>query len=130
MAGNLLLDTSAVIDLFDGDPAAEQAIANARGLSMASITLGELLYGAECSSRPSQNRAEINEFASSVAILSCDAETASQYGSIKHLLRQKGKPLPENDLWIAAVARQHRLTLVTRDAHFKEIPDFRCFPSE
>ena len=122
MAGNLLLDTSAVIDLFDGDPAAEQAIANALGLSMAAITLGELLYGAECSNHRSENIAEINEFASSIAVLSCDAVTASQYGSIKHTLRRKGKPLPENDIWIAAVARQHRLTLVTRDAHFKEIP--------
>lgn len=121
MAGNLLLDTSAVIELFNEDPAAMQTVANAPAVSVSAITLGELLYGAERSNFRSENIAEINEFASSIAILSCDVETASHYGFIKHLLRKKGKPLPENDVWIAAVARQHRLTLLTRDAHFKEV---------
>jgi tRNA(fMet)-specific endonuclease VapC len=45
------------------------------------------------------------------------------YGEIKSSLRQKGKPIPDNDIWIAASARQHSLTLVTRDAHFDEIDD-------
>lgn len=122
MAGNLLLDTSAVIELFDEDPAALQTVANAPAVSVSAITLGELLYGAERSNRRRQNIEEIDELASSVAILSCDAETASHYGLIKHLLRRKGKLIPDNDVWIAAVARQYRLTLLTRDAHFKEVP--------
>lgn len=122
MAGNLLFDTSAVIELFEENPVAKQVVATAFDPCIAAITLGELLYGAECSSRRSENIAEIDEFASSVTILSCDSETASHYGVIKHVLRRKGKPLPDNDMWIAAVARQHQLTLVTRDGHFKEIP--------
>lgn len=50
--------------------------------------------------------------------LACDAETAQHYGRIKQGLRRRGRPIPENDLWIAATALQHQLVLVTRDDHF------------
>lgn len=86
-----------------------------------SIALGELLYGAERSTRRAENLAEGQGFAASVAILSCDAGTAPHYGEIKSELRRKGRPLPDNDIWIAAIARQHQLTVATRDAHFGEI---------
>lgn len=54
-------------------------------------------------------------------MLACDLDTAREYGVIKNALREKGRLIPENDIWIAAIARQHDLTLVTRDEHFKEI---------
>jgi len=66
----------------------------------------------------------MNEFAESCSVLICDTETSRQYGEIKNLLRAKGRPIPENDIWIAAIAKQHELTLVSRDEHFKEIEDF------
>ena len=66
----------------------------------------------------------MNEFAESCSVLICDTETSRQYGEIKNLLRAKGRPIPENDIWIAAIAKQHKLTLVSRDDHFKEIEDF------
>ena len=66
----------------------------------------------------------MNEFAESCSVLICDTETSRQYGEIKNLLRAKGRPTPENDIWIAAIAKQHKLTLVSRDDHFKEIEDF------
>ena len=56
-------------------------------------------------------------------MLGCDTQTARHYGQVKNQLRVKGRPIPENDLWIAAVARQHALTLVTRDKHFSDIDD-------
>lgn len=49
------------------------------------------------------------------------AETSQQYGKIKNGLRVKGRPIPENDIWIAAICKQHGLTLISRDEHFKEI---------
>jgi tRNA(fMet)-specific endonuclease VapC len=55
----------------------------------------------------------------------CDAETAQQYGEVKNKLRLKGRPLPENDIWIAALALQHDLILVTHDAHFQEVESLR-----
>jgi tRNA(fMet)-specific endonuclease VapC len=54
-------------------------------------------------------------------LLLCDEQTARQYGRISQQLRKKGRPIPQNDMWIAALALQHGLTLVTRDAHFSHI---------
>jgi tRNA(fMet)-specific endonuclease VapC len=67
----------------------------------------------------------IEEFASSASVLSCDGETARHYGQIKDRLRLKGRPIPENDNWIAASAMQHGLPLATRDDHFKEVDGLR-----
>jgi tRNA(fMet)-specific endonuclease VapC len=53
--------------------------------------------------------------------LHIDENTATLYGSIKAALRKKGKPIPENDIWIAAIVQQHDLILITRDKHFSEI---------
>lgn len=79
------------------------------------------MYGAWKSTRVQENLAQIEEFALRNNVLSCDLETARQYGRVKHYLQQKGRPLPENDIWIAALALQHDLRLITRDAHFQEI---------
>ena len=54
-------------------------------------------------------------------VIGCDLETARQYGTIKNQLRLKGRPIPENDIWIAAQSIQNQLTLVARDSHFDEI---------
>ena len=69
----------------------------------------------------SQNLQQIDNFKDANTILACDETTASVYGVLKNMLRSKGRPLPENDIWIAAVAIQHGLTLVSRDAHFDEL---------
>ena len=60
-------------------------------------------------------------FLLNTAVLASDADTAREYGVIKSTLQEKGQPIPENDIRIAAIARQHDLTLVTRDGHFKEV---------
>jgi len=54
-------------------------------------------------------------------VLNADDNTANHYALIKSALLKKGKPIPENDIWIAAVAVQYELTLITRDNHFKEV---------
>ena len=68
-----------------------------------------------------ENLKRIDEFASTGVVLGCGVETARRYGEIKNALRVKGHPIPENDIWIAAIALEHDLTLATRDAHFSEI---------
>lgn len=60
--------------------------------------------------------------AATAAVLVCDATTAGLYGELKAALRAQGTPIPENDLWIAALTRQHTLTLVSRDEHFEAVP--------
>jgi len=55
-------------------------------------------------------------------ILELDAETARRYAKVRDELRRQGTPIPENDVWIAALARQHELPVVTRDEHFDQVP--------
>jgi tRNA(fMet)-specific endonuclease VapC len=60
-------------------------------------------------------------FVTNRVVLSCDAKTGDFYGQVKTTLRIKGRPIPDNDIWIAALALQYDLALVTRDAHFNEV---------
>lgn len=83
--------------------------------------VGELCYGALSSTRLKENLARVNELSGRAEILPCNSETAVSYASVKSRLRKKGRPIPENDIWIAAVARQHHLTLLSRDSHFRQI---------
>lgn len=107
MNGKFLLDTTAVIALFANDSGVRGRLNTAAEVFVASIVLGELYYGARKSVRAEENLARIGEFAAGNSVLVCDGETARQYGDIKHRLREKGRPLPENDIWIAAVAKQY-----------------------
>ena len=121
MSGRFLLDTNAVISVFASDAALQARLSGAAEVFISSVVLGELYYGARKSSRVTENLLKINELAVRSAVLGCDGTTAQSYGEIKNGLRAKGRPIPENDIWIAAIARQYDLAVVTRDAHFGEI---------
>jgi tRNA(fMet)-specific endonuclease VapC len=121
MSGKFLLDTNIVINLFAQDASVQERLTQAEQVFVPSIVLGELYFGARKSARIEANLAQVDEFAASSAVLACDEVTAQEYGRIKNLLRQKGRPIPENDIWIAAVALQHGLILTSRDGHFNEI---------
>jgi len=118
MSGRLLLDTNIVIALWANDEAVTRQLAAASEIFIPITVLGELYYGARKSAWSAKNIARIDEFAARSSVLLCDVTTAQQYGQIKNPLRAKGRPIPENDLWIAAIALQYGLTLVTRDDHF------------
>lgn len=119
--GKILLDTNIVIALLEGDESVLANLDEASEVFVSSIVLGELFFGAAKSGRPAENIARIERFAAGRSILSCDLPVAREYGRLKHGLRAKGKPLPENDIWIAATARCHQLVLVTRDHHFAHV---------
>jgi tRNA(fMet)-specific endonuclease VapC len=121
MNGRYLLDTNIVIAIFANDAVVHQQLAGAGEVFVSSIVLGELYYGARKSARMTLNIARVDEFAMNSAVLVCDTNSAQHYGQIKSELRAKGRPIPENDIWIAAMAKQHQLTLVTRDAHFSNV---------
>lgn len=120
MNGNFLLDTNVVIALFAKDANVAQRVSNS-SVSVPVIVIGELLYGARKSGRVEANVERAEDFATTNVVLNCDLQTAKHFSQIKNDLRLKGKPIPENDIWIAALALQHDLTLVTRDAHFGEV---------
>lgn len=122
MNGNrFLLDTNVIIALFGEDSNIHKRIANAAEVFVPSIVIGELYFGAYKSQKSPQNIARIDEFVLNNTILDCNAATAKLYGDIKSRLKEKGQPLPENDIWIAAIAQEHDMILVTRDSHFQII---------
>ena len=125
MTGSLLLDTNIVVGLFIDDPAIAGHFLQSPDVTLSVTVLGELYYGAQKSNRIDENLARIDRFLEGVAVIDNDIATAYEYGAIRNELRLKGRPIPENDLWIAALARQHDLTLVSRDRHFAEVENLR-----
>jgi tRNA(fMet)-specific endonuclease VapC len=121
MNGRYLLDTNIVIALFDGDQLIADQIDQAAEIFIPSIGIGELYYGAFNSGKKSTNIERVDQLRTQVSVLNCDDFTAKYYGQIKKGLKDRGTPIPENDIWIAAIAIQHGLTVATRDNHFEHI---------
>jgi tRNA(fMet)-specific endonuclease VapC len=119
--GRFLLDTNIIIALFAKDQQIHDHMANAEEIFVSCIAIGEMYFGAYKSLKIQENISRIDEFVLKNTVLSCNTETAKIYGDIKNRLKDKGQPLPENDLWIAAIAQQYSLTLVTKDSHFDVI---------
>ncbi|MDB5298079.1 MAG: PilT protein domain protein [Phycisphaerales bacterium] len=120
MAGRIALDTNVVVPLLGGDGGIVVRAA-AAAVFLPLMVVGELYFGAEKSGRPVQNVARIDALIERIVVLPCDVATAREFGRIKGALRAKGRPIPDNDVWIAAAAVQHGLTLATRDAHFDAV---------
>lgn len=125
MNGKSLLDTNIIVALFAEDAAVINKLNATAEVFTPSIVLGELYFGAQKSGRVEANMKRVDDWKEANSILDCDGETARFYAIIKNQLRLKGKPIPENDMWIAAVALRHDLTLVTRDAHFGNVEGLR-----
>ena len=124
MTGNkILLDTNIVSALLKGDDLLTDRIDKAEEVYLCAIVLGELHYGAEYSSQVENNKMNIQQLTSIYNVLFVDDETAEIYGYFKAALRKQGTPIPENDIWIAALAKQHSLDLISRDKHFTHLPD-------
>jgi tRNA(fMet)-specific endonuclease VapC len=120
-SGRYLLDTNIVIALLEGDDHVWSSVGDAPEVFIPVAVPGELFFGAAKSGRPAENTARIENLATGRSILACDVQIAREYGRVRQELREKGRPIPENDIWIAATARCHDLILVTRDRHFTEV---------
>ena len=121
-SGSVLLDTSVVVPHLRGDNLLSARLAQVANLHMPWVVLGELRFGAQRAVRPQEAIAQVRAFLRTVALLLPDEGTAELYGDLKAELARIGKLIPDNDLWIAATARQLDLPLVTRDAHFSVVP--------
>lgn len=119
----LLLDTNIYSHALRGNPEVIPVLRTAEILAVCSITIGELLSGFRGGQRERENRAELDDFLVSprVKALPIDENTAEFYAVILDQLRRQGQPIPTNDIWIAAAAMQHGLTLYSFDAHFQKI---------
>lgn len=123
----ILLDTNAYSDFMLGKANIVEIIALADHIYLSSTVLGELLSGFVVSKREAQNRLELTKFLRSprVEILSITDRTADFYATIYANLRRKGRPIPSNDMWIAASAMECGAILITRDSHFAHIENLR-----
>lgn len=120
----VLLDTSAYSAFRRGHPAAVEALRVASFIGLTAVVLGELLSGFVLGHREARNRQELGEFLASsrVHVLTMGLETGDRFAVIYRLLRELGRPVPTDDLWIAAAAMEHGLRVLTADEHYKAIP--------
>lgn len=123
------LDTNRLTDLFQGDAALADRLGECDEVWLPLIVLGEIKAGFYGGSQQHRNQALLGKFLAkpTVGVLVPARETAEHYARLFVQLKRAGTPIPDNDLWIAALALEHDLTLITRDQHFERVPQLlRC----
>jgi tRNA(fMet)-specific endonuclease VapC len=118
------LDTNRLTDLFQGDAALADLLGTCEEVWIPLMALAEIKAGFTGGSQQSHNEIVLRLFMvkPTVQVLLPNQETAEQYARLFVQLKRAGTPIPDNDLWIAALALQHDLRLITRDRHFTRIP--------
>jgi predicted nucleic acid-binding protein len=118
----VILDTNAVSALLAGPNESLNAILEPVDQHHLPLTvLAECLYGLMALSRARRLQSLVRKLEANSIVLYPDRATADHYATIRHGLKLRGRPIPENDLWIAALARQHSLEIVSQDAHFDQV---------
>ncbi len=119
----VLLDTNAYTALFRGHAGVAARVRRAEQVLVSVVVVGELLFGFRNGSRYETNREELEAFIASpyVALLQVTLVTADRFGRIAASLRRKGRPLPTNDIWIAAHAMESGAELLSFDRHFEQV---------
>jgi predicted nucleic acid-binding protein len=118
----LILDTSALSAFADGEPAVVAQVNRANQAALPVIVLGEYRYGIGGSRRRTEYETWLDEFLAASQILDITEATTVVYAKVRAELTRAGTPIPSNDLWIAALCRQHRMPILTRDGHFGKVP--------
>lgn len=121
----MILDTNALSALAEGDPSLESTVQKAAELAIPVIVLGEYRYGIRQSHHHRHYEQWLAEFLPAYRILDVDQETSIHYAGIRLELKKAGTPIPSNDVWIAALSRQHALPILSRDTHFDVIEALR-----
>ena len=121
----MILDTNAVSALLDGDAALNVVLDGADRHHLPAIVLGEYRYGLMASRQRQTLEALLDELEEESLTVTLNGATARHYADIRSELKLAGRPIPENDLWIAALCRQHRLPIVSRDEHFDAVKGVR-----
>ena len=119
----IIIDTNFYVAFKRRGETAMTTLAKAEYIAVNTVVLGELLAGFRCGSKEEHNREELEQFLDSprVDLVSIDDGTAEFYAQIFAELKERGRPIPTNDLWLAASAMQHGLALATYDEHFNHI---------
>ena len=121
----MILDTNAVSAILAADPQIASVLGPSAPHHLPVTVIGEYQFGILGSRYAEMLTAGLQRLESQSLVLPCDRETADRYADVRHELKQKGRPIPENDVWIAALARQHGLEIVSRDPHFDLVDGVR-----
>lgn len=121
----MILDTNALSALAERDAELIARLQAAPRLCITLISLGEFNFGMALSRRAGELRRWLDAFLEHATILIPDLQTLPHYAAIRRELKDAGTPIPANDCWIAALARQHDMELVTRDHHFARVAGLR-----
>jgi len=121
----LILDTNALSAAADREPAALELVARAERVAVPVIVLGEYRLGIAQSRHYTSYKNWLRDWITAVTVLDIEEETTQHYAAIGLELKKRGRPIPANDLWIAALCRQHALPLLSRDRHFDVVAGIR-----
>jgi predicted nucleic acid-binding protein len=119
----VILDTNALSAFVDGDPGVGDVLRRQPRAAIPVIVLGEFRYGIAGSRHRATYEAWLTSHLHRFEVLAVTGETTPTYAALRMALKRLGRPIPANDAWIAALALQHRLPILTRDEHFDVVPD-------
>ena len=121
----MIVDTNALSAAADDDPTVIAILTRVDQMAIPVIVIGEYRYGVAQSRHRDTYENWLAGLLRDCAVLDIDEPTTQHYAEITLDLRHKGKPIPTNDLWIAALCRQHSLPLLSRDRHFDQVPGLK-----
>ena len=121
----MILDTNALSAFVDGDKGVGEVLRRQARAAIPVVVLGEFRYGIAESRHRSAYEAWLASELPHFDVLAVTDETATAYAALRVALGRSGRPIPANDAWIAALALQHRLPVLSRDEHFDAVPNLR-----
>ena len=119
----MIIDTNALSAFVDGDSGVGDILRAQRRPAIPVIVLGEFRYGIAASRHRLAYEDWLHANLQLFDLLPVTLDTTVPYASLRATLKKSGRPIPANDAWIAALALQHRLPILSRDEHFDALPD-------
>ncbi|MGH9591146.1 MAG: type II toxin-antitoxin system VapC family toxin [Terracidiphilus sp.] len=121
----MILDTNALSAIADNESPAVRVFSDASGIELPVIVLGEYRFGIAHSRRRNEYVRWLQQMIAATRVLTVDQDTSVHYAGIRAELKKAGRPSPSNDLWIAALCRQHRFPLMSQDKHFDSVQNLK-----
>jgi predicted nucleic acid-binding protein len=121
----MILDTNGLSALAEGELRLEPILRKATQIAVPVIVLGEYRYGIQQSRERQRYEHWLVEYLPKFRVLNVDEQTTTSYAAVRGELKRAGTPIPSNDVWIAALCRQHSLPVLSRDRHFDLVPGLR-----
>ena len=121
----MILDTNGLSALAEGELRLEPILRKATQIAVPVIVLGEYRYGIQQSRERQRYERWLVEYLQKFRVLDMDEQTTISYADVRGELKRAGTPIPSNDVWIAALCRQHSLPVLSRHRHFDLVPGLR-----